>query len=240
MTTHKLNPLIIALDVATGREAFGLVGQINAPDLFVKVGMQLFYSEGPALVHKLREQGIKIFVDLKLHDIPNTVKGAAEALAGMGISMLTVHCAGGRAMLEAVREGVEKGASLDERPLIVGVTQLTSTTEQVMNEEIGIPGSIEKAVLHYACLAQSSGLDGVVCAAKEVPLIKRTCGSSFITVTPGIRPAGSKRHDQARLASPQDALRLGSDFLVVGRAITQAKDPVAAYQAVIKEMNEVV
>ncbi|MDQ0337575.1 orotidine-5'-phosphate decarboxylase [Caldalkalibacillus uzonensis] len=239
MGARKLNPLIVALDVATGDQALDLVKRINAPDMFVKVGMQLFYAEGPELVQKLRERGINVFVDLKLHDIPNTVKGAAQSLAKLGVSMLTVHCAGGRAMLEAVQEGVEAGSSAAERPLIVGVTQLTSTSEQILNEEIGIPGTVEKAVLHYAILAQSSGMDGVVCAAKEVPLIKSTCGTSFITVTPGIRPFGCDNHDQARVATPRDALRIGSDFLVVGRAIIQAEDPVAAYHNIIKEMNEV-
>lgn len=235
MRTETLSPLIVALDFPSAREAMAFVDQLPNEQLFVKVGMQLFYAAGPELILELRERGIHVFVDLKLHDIPNTVKGGAASLAQLGVDILTVHCAGGRAMLEAAREGVEQG-SITQRPLIVGVTHLTSTSQTTLNEQIGISGSLDQAVLHYAELAAQSGLDGVVCAAPEVPNLKERFGSAFVTVTPGIRPKGSPSHDQARVATPAEAIRQGSDYLVVGRALTQADDPSAVYGTLLKEI----
>jgi orotidine-5'-phosphate decarboxylase len=235
MSTQAFSPLIVALDFPTEQEALQMVDQLPVEQLFVKVGMQLFYAAGPSLIEQLRKRGIHVFVDLKLHDIPNTVKGAAQSLTRLGVNLMTVHCAGGRAMLEAAKEGVEQAAG-SEKPLIVGVTQLTSTTQSMLNDELGLSGSVEQAVLQYATLASQAGLDGVVCSAKEVPSIKESFGSSFVTVTPGIRPAGSTSHDQARVATPVEAVRLGSDFLVVGRALTQAFDPRAVYEQLLADI----
>lgn len=237
MQRHTLSPLIVALDVATADEALTIVERLGQDNLFVKVGFKLFCSEGPPLIKKLVSQGIDVFIDLKLHDIPNTVREGVKELAALGVRMITVHCAGGSAMLEAALDGAEEGASA-RRPLIVGVTQLTSTSQKVLNEEIGIPGSVEQAVSHYARLAERAGLDGVVCSVQEVPLIKASCGSSFLTVTPGIRPAGSTHDDQVRVSTPSDALKAGSDFLVVGRPIIKEDDPAQAYGAIWNEMRK--
>jgi orotidine-5'-phosphate decarboxylase len=239
MERGKLNPLIVALDVSDANEAFRLIEQLDQPDLFVKVGFRLFCTEGPQLITKLVSLGVNVFIDLKLHDIPNTVKEGVRALTSLGVRMLTVHCAGGLAMLKAAREGVEQACGQSAPPLLVGVTQLTSTSQQVMNEEIGIPGSIEQTVQRYARLAQQAGLDGVVCSVKEVSMLKQVCGTSFVTVTPGIRPLGLARDDQVRVSTPQEALQNGSDFLVVGRPIIQGENPRAAYEAIYNEIRKV-
>lgn len=238
MDKRALNPLIVALDVADAAAAFKLIEKLNDPHLFVKVGMRLFYKEGPTFVRQLVEQGIDVFLDLKLHDIPNTVLDGAHVLASLGVRMMTVHCAGGLAMLEAARRGVEKACPGEDAPLLVGVTQLTSTSQQVMNEEIGLPGSVQDAVLRYAQLAKRAGLAGVVSSVWEVPTIKEKCGRNFLAVTPGIRPLGADRDDQKRISTPQKARRLGSDFLVVGRPIIQAQDPYEAYQSIKKEITK--
>lgn len=238
MAKRTLNPLIVALDVPDSAAAFKLIEQLNDPHLFVKVGMRLFYKEGPPFVRQLVEEGIDVFLDLKLHDIPNTVSDAAYVLATLGVRMITVHCAGGLAMLEAAREGVEKACPGQQLPLLVGVTQLTSTSQEVMNEEIGLPGSVQDAVLRYAQLAKRAGLAGVVSSVLEVAAIKEKCGYEFIAVTPGIRPLGAKSDDQKRISTPQEARRLGSDFLVVGRPIIQAQDPYQVYQSIKNEITK--
>ncbi|MFM1650594.1 orotidine-5'-phosphate decarboxylase [Brevibacillus sp. B_LB10_24] len=229
--------IILALDFSSGEEIERCLAQLGEEVRYVKVGMELFYAAGPGVVSRLKERGLKVFVDLKVHDIPNTAKGAMKSLARLGADMVNVHVAGGAAMMEAAREGLEAGASGPARPLLIGVTMLTSTSQQVMNQELGIPGELEAAVGHYATLAKRAGLDGVVASPLEVPLIKQAAGADFYTVTPGIRPAGGDRGDQIRVTTPADAFGRGSDFIVVGRAITQAKEPLAAWQAMVQSIK---
>lgn len=233
------NPIIIALDFSTHREIKDFLNHFDTNGLSVKVGMELFYQNGPAIITDLKEQGCQIFLDLKLHDIPNTVKRSMKGLAGLGIDIVNVHAGGGRAMMEAAIEGLDQGTSAGEkRPACIAVTQLTSTTEQMMNQELLIDGKIEDIVVSYASLAQSAGLDGVVCSPLETPLIKKACGSSFMTVTPGIRLKQHLNDDQARVTTPKQARELGSDYIVVGRSIIQANDPVKAYEQILKEWSE--
>ncbi|WP_019120617.1 orotidine-5'-phosphate decarboxylase [Brevibacillus massiliensis] len=229
--------IILALDFSSGEEIERCLAQLGEEVRYVKVGMELFYAAGPGIVSQLKERGLKVFVDLKVHDIPNTAKGAMKSLARLGADMVNVHVAGGTAMMEAAREGLEAGVPGGARPLLIGVTMLTSTSQQVMNQELGIPGELEAAVVHYAALAKRAGLDGVVASPLEVPLIKQAAGAAFYTVTPGIRPAGGDRGDQTRVTTPADAFGRGSDFIVVGRAITQAKEPLAAWQAMVQSIK---
>lgn len=230
--------IILALDFPTRGEADQCLSKLAGHVRYVKVGMELYYAEGPEIIAALKERGLKVFVDLKVHDIPNTAKGAMRSLARLGADMVNVHAAGGRAMMEAAREGLEQGtpASLP-RPLLIGVTMLTSTDRRVMNEEIGVPGEVEETVVRYARLARDAGLDGVVASPLEVPMIKAATSPGFLTVTPGVRPAGSDKGDQSRIATPDEAFRLGSDWIVIGRAVTQAADPLAAWQSVLASVN---
>ncbi|GAB6932532.1 orotidine-5'-phosphate decarboxylase [Calditerricola satsumensis] len=229
--------VIVALDVATAEEADALLARLDGAVRTVKVGMQLFYAAGPAYIASLKARGLAVFLDLKGHDIPNTVKGAMESLTRLGVDMVTVHAAGGRAMLEAARAGVERALTPGQRrPLLLAVTVLTSIDARTLNEEIGVPGGVEEAVLRYALLAREAGCDGVVASAREVPAVKASCGPAFVAVTPGIRPAGAARGDQARAVTPADAIRRGADFLVVGRPVTAAPDPRAAYERVVAEV----
>ncbi|MCK9910742.1 orotidine-5'-phosphate decarboxylase, partial [Microbacteriaceae bacterium K1510] len=205
---------------------------------YVKIGMELFYAAGLEVVYQLKERNLNVFLDLKVHDIPNTAKGAMKSLAQLGIDMVNVHAAGGVAMMEAAREGLEQGTKANAtRPLLIGVTMLTSTSQETMNTQLAIPGNVEETVVHYAKMAQQAGLDGVVASPLEVPLIKQTVGNSFVTVTPGIRPAGTDKGDQTRITTPNDAFRLGSDYIVIGRAITAAVDPLAAWLSVIQSVT---
>lgn len=232
--------LIVALDYPNVEEAKVLIQQLQGIPCTIKVGMQLFYSAGPDFIRELKSKGYSVFLDLKMHDIPNTVKGGANSITRLGVDMFNVHAAGGRQMMEAAIEGMESALAADsslQRPLLIAVTQLTSTSQQVMNEEIGIQGTVEKAVVHYAQLAQQSGLGGVVCSPLEVEMIKQACGASFATVTPGVRPAGSEVADQTRILTPGQAIAGGSDYLVVGRPITGATDPREATQHIIEEMS---
>mgnify|MGYP002508004469 CR=1 FL=1 len=223
---------IIALDFPTAERALQFLQPFNG-DAFVKVGMQLYYQAGPAIVHQLKEQGYDIFLDLKLHDIPNTVMSAMEVLAGHGADLVNVHAAGGKRMMEAALEGLDKGTKAGaKRPNIIGVTQLTSTDEEQMKREQLIPTTLEKSVLHYAELTQTAGLDGVVCSVHEAKAIAEICGKEFLKVTPGIRLASNDADDQKRIATPEIARLEGSTHIVVGRAITQAADPVAAYKTI--------
>jgi orotidine-5'-phosphate decarboxylase len=223
-------PLIVALDFPSSKEALSLVEKLSICHPFVKVGMELFYKEGPAIIEQLKNKNCHIFLDLKLHDIPNTVKQAMKQLAKLEIDIVNVHAAGGQTMMEAALEGLEAGTSVGrKRPSCIAVTQLTSTTERMLKEELLVPSSIDSTIKHYATIAQKSGLDGVVCSALEVPMIKEVCGKLFLTVTPGIRNIEDKKHDQHRIVSPKQANQLGSDAIVVGRSITQAKDPHLAY-----------
>lgn len=228
--------VMVALDYPNAAAAEQLLEQINGIPCYIKVGMQLYYAAGPDFVEKLKSRGFHIFLDLKMHDIPNTVKGGASSIAALGVDMFNVHAAGGKAMMEAAMEGVSLAGSSDNRPTVIAVTQLTSTSQLVMNEEIGIPGTVEDTVIHYARLAKQAGLDGVVASPSEVVAIKAACGSSFQTVTPGIRPAGAALNDQTRIMTPGEALRQGTDFMVIGRPITAAPDPRQALESIIEEL----
>lgn len=227
----KTSP-IIALDFHSAQEAFSFLNAFEG-GINVKVGMQLYYKEGPAIIAKLKEQGYDVFLDLKLHDIPNTVKSAMEVLAGLGADLVNVHAAGNRSMMEAALEGLDKGTRAGQkRPSIIGVTQLTSTDERQVREEQLIGVSLEESVYQYAKLTQAAGLDGVVCSVHESAKISEICGKEFFKVTPGIRLADGDAQDQKRIATPAEARLAGSTHIVVGRAITAAADPRAAYEIV--------
>ena len=230
----KTSP-IIALDFHSAKQAFNFLKAFDG-GINVKVGMQLYYKEGPAIVAQLKENGYDVFLDLKLHDIPNTVKSAMEALAELGADLVNVHGAGGRAMMEAALEGLDKGTPAGlRRPGIIGVTQLTSTDERQVREEQLIGVSLEESVLQYARLSQSAGLDGVVCSVHEATSIEKICGKEFFKVTPGIRLAEGGAHDQKRVATPSEARLAGSTHIVVGRAVTAAADPRAAYELITSQ-----
>ncbi|WP_213587291.1 orotidine-5'-phosphate decarboxylase [Paenibacillus sp. J2TS4] len=225
---------MVALDYPDEREAAQLLQSLQGIPCYMKVGMQLFYSAGPQFVAGLKEQGYKVFLDLKLHDIPNTVKGAAASIARLGVDMFNVHAAGGVRMMEAALEGVDRASGAS--PVVIGVTQLTSTDERMLQEEIGIHGTIEETVVRYARLAGQAGLHGVVASPREVGRIKEALGSSFITVTPGIRPQGSEIGDQARVMTPAEAFREGTDYVVIGRPITAQADPRQALETIMEEL----
>lgn len=243
--THSISQaiakrLIVALDYPNVEEARVLIQHLQDIPCTIKVGMQLFYSAGPDFVRELKTKGYSVFLDLKMHDIPNTVKGGANSITRLGVDIFNVHAAGGVQMMKAAVEGMESALATDSnlaRPLLIAVTQLTSTSQQVMNQEIGIQGTVEEAVVHYARLAQQSGLGGVVCSPLEVSMIQQACGTSFATVTPGVRPAGSDLGDQKRILTPGEAIAGGSHYLVVGRPITGANDPREATQQIIEEMS---
>ena len=200
---------------------------------FVKIGMELFYSEGPDIVRAIRARGHKIFLDLKLHDIPNTVRKACKALSGLDVDMCNVHAAGTIDMMRAGLEGLTRPDGT--RPLLIAVTQLTSTSEEKMRGELMIDAPINDVIVRYASNARAAGLDGVVCSPLESGMVKAACGQGFITVTPGIRFASDSKDDQSRITTPARAREIGSDYIVVGRSITAAADPVAAYERCVKE-----
>jgi orotidine-5'-phosphate decarboxylase len=232
------HPFIVALDFPSVEEVKMFLKQFPNTSLFVKVGMELYYQEGPAIIYYLKEQNHRIFLDLKLHDIPNTTKRAMQGLARLGVDLVNVHAAGGTTMMEAALEGLESGTpSGERRPYCIAVTQLTSTSEQMLRKQLLIEHSMEETVLHYASLSHQSGLDGVVCSAKEVPLIRKHLGSPFLTVTPGIRFAADEKNDQVRVVTPYEARQLGVSAIVVGRSITRAANPYAAYQQLQREWN---
>jgi orotidine-5'-phosphate decarboxylase len=223
--------LIVALDFANGQEVAEFLKPFGNQQLFVKVGMELFYQEGPAIIHWLKEANHQIFLDLKLHDIPNTVKSAMKGLARLECDLVNVHAAGGKQMMEAALEGLDAGTSAGRRrPACIAVTQLTSTSEEQMNKEQLIPVSLKESVLHYASLAMTAGLDGVVCSALEAVSIRKRLGNSFYTVTPGIRMETDQVQDQKRVATPEFARNAGVSAIVVGRSITRAADPLKSYQ----------
>ena len=225
---------IIALDFPGEKEVLQFLAPFNEK-LFVKIGMELYMQEGPDIVRKVKEQGHDIFLDLKLHDIPNTVKSAMKGLARLGVDLVNVHAAGGKAMMEGALEGLDAGTEAGkQRAALIAVTQLTSTTEQQMQQEQKITLSLNESVLHYAQLTKHAGLNGVVCSVHEARVIAETCGEDFLRVTPGIRMPGGDAHDQKRIATPDGAKKDGSSLIVVGRAITGAKDPVQAYKEVCK------
>ncbi|WP_146762333.1 orotidine-5'-phosphate decarboxylase [Paenibacillus contaminans] len=229
--------IMVALDYSSANEAEALLASLRGIPCYVKVGMQLFYAEGPKFVARLKEEGYSVFLDLKMHDIPNTVKGGAESITRLGVDMFNVHAAGGKQMMEAALEGVDKGlASSSKRPIVIGVTQLTSTSQHMLNAEIGIAGSVEDAVLRYAKLSRDAGLDGVVASPLEVVRLKREVGPGFVTVTPGIRPASAAIGDQSRVMTPKEALKQGTDYIVIGRPITAAASPREALESILEEL----
>ncbi|PJY98728.1 orotidine-5'-phosphate decarboxylase [Bacillus vallismortis] len=224
---------IIALDFASAEETLAFLAPFQQNPLYVKVGMELFYQEGPSIVKQLKERECQLFLDLKLHDIPTTVHKAMKRLAALGIDLVNVHAAGGKKMMQAALEGLEEGTpSGKKRPSLIAVTQLTSTSEQIMKDELLIEKPLIDTVVHYSKLTEESGLDGVVCSVHEAKAIYQAVPSSFLTVTPGIRLSEDAANDQIRVATPAIAREKGSSAIVVGRSITKAKDPVKAYEAV--------
>lgn len=230
---------IIALDFPTFQAVKDFLVQFPADEkLYVKIGMELFYTAGPQVVEYVKNQGHSVFLDLKLHDIPNTVRSAMKVLAGLGVDMTNVHAAGGMEMMVAAKAGLSKGTPTGQvAPKLIAVTQLTSTSETIMHSDQNIQTSLEASVIHYAQKTAEAGLDGVVCSAHEVAKIKVATGQNFICLTPGIRPAGTAVGDQKRVMTPAQARQIGSDYIVVGRPITQAKNPVAAYRTIKTEWN---
>lgn len=225
--------VIIACDFNSKEETLAFLDKFSGKKPYVKIGMELFYAEGPAIVQELKARGHQIFLDLKLHDIPNTVKKAMAVLSRLDVDMVNLHAAGTRAMMEGALEGVTRPDG--SRPLVIAVTQLTSTSQERMAEELLISAPLDETVMHYAANAAQAGLDGVVCAPLEAGKVHQRCGGSFLTVTPGIRFADGEKGDQVRVTTPSQAKELGSDYIVVGRPITQAADPVAAYQRCVEE-----
>ena len=226
--------VIIALDFEDREKALTFLDQFPREDKpFVKIGMELFYAEGPDIVRQIKARGHRIFLDLKLHDIPNTVKKAMRVLSMLDVDMVNLHAAGTAEMMRAALEGLTQPDG--SRPMLLAVTQLTSTSEQRMRDELLIPHDIAHVVASYARLAQGAGLNGVVCSPLEAALVKKACGPAFVTVTPGIRFADAQADDQRRIKTPQRARQGGSDYIVVGRPITQAPDPVAAYRRCVAE-----
>lgn len=225
--------VIVACDFSKRAEVFDFLDCFTGRKPFVKIGMELFYAEGPSIVREIKERGHKIFLDLKLHDIPNTVKKAMAVLSSLDVDMCNLHAAGTKAMMEEALVGLTRKDGT--RPLLIAVTQLTSTSEERMKEELLIDKPIDKVVAHYAKNAAEAGLDGVVCSPLEAAGVKLICGSGFVTVTPGIRFADGEIGDQVRVMTPEKAKKTGSDYIVVGRPITEAKDPVAAYERCVLE-----
>ena len=228
--------VIIALDFKDGKTALNFLDKFVDKKLFVKVGMELFYAEGPSIVKEIKERGHKIFLDLKLHDIPNTVKGGMRSLSHLGVDIVNVHAAGTISMMKAALEGSIRDDGT--RPLVIAVTQLTSTSEERMKEELLIESKINDTIVHYAKNAKKAGLDGVVCSPLEAGMVKNAVGMDFITVTPGVRFDDEEKGDQVRVTTPKKAKDIGTDFIVVGRPITQAENPVEVYNRCVKEFCE--
>lgn len=225
--------VIIACDFASAAETYAFLDRFTEEKPFVKIGMELYYAEGPAIVREIRQRGHSVFLDLKLHDIPNTVEKAMRVLSRLDVQMVNLHAAGTKAMMEGALKGLTREDGT--RPILLAVTQLTSTSEERMHDELLISGSIADCVCHYARMAKEAGLDGVVCSPLEAGMVKERCGKEFLTVTPGIRFADGNKGDQVRITTPARAKEIGSDFIVVGRPITAAEDPVAAYRQCVKE-----
>ena len=224
-----MKEVIIACDFQNRDQTMAFLSRFQGGKPFLKIGMELFYGEGPDIVREIKGLGFPVFLDLKLHDIPNTVKKAMANLARLGIDMVNVHAAGTIAMMEAAREGLLAGALKGHKIELIAVTQLTSTSEVVMQRELLIQENLEDTVARYAQNAKAAGLDGVVCSPLEVRLVKAVCGEGFLAVTPGIRYPEGSADDQVRITTPQKARELGSDYIVVGRPITAANDPKAAW-----------
>ena len=225
--------VIIACDFASAADTFKFLDKFEGKKPFVKIGMELFYAEGPAIVREIKARGHKIFLDLKLHDIPNTVKKAMSVLRNLDVDMTNLHAAGTVAMMEAALEGLTREDG--SRPMLIAVTQLTSTSEERMKSDLLINEPLDKVVMHYAGCAKIAGLDGIVCSPLEAGKVHDACGKDFVTVTPGVRFADGDKGDQVRVMTPAEAKKIGSDYIVVGRPITAAEDPVAAYARCCRE-----
>ena len=225
--------VIVACDFNSREEVFAFLDKFKDEKPFVKIGMELFYAEGPEIVREIKKRGHKIFLDLKLHDIPNTVMKSMKVLSNLDVDMTNLHAAGTAAMMEAAIKGLTREDGT--RPILIAVTQLTSTSEERMRDELLIDQPIDRVVLHYAMNARKAGLDGVVCSPLEAKKVHEICGNGFVTVTPGVRFADGDIGDQVRVMTPAQAKEIGSDYIVVGRPITQADDPVAAYRRCVSE-----
>ncbi len=225
--------VIVACDFASAEQVFAFLDKFTGKKPFVKIGMELFYAEGPQIVREIKRRGHKIFLDLKLHDIPNTVKKSMAVLSRLDVDMTNLHAAGTVSMMEAALEGLTRPDGT--RPLLIAVTQLTSTDQQRMENDLLIREPIDKVVMHYAHNAKTAGLDGVVCSPLEAGAVHGVCGNGFLTVTPGVRFADGDVGDQKRVMTPAQAKEIGSDYIVVGRPITAAQDPVAAYERCVAE-----
>ena len=230
-----MKDVIIACDFASAAQTYEFLSRFTDEKPFVKIGMELFYAEGPEIVRRLKARGHRIFLDLKLHDIPNTVRKAMAVLSRLDVDMVNLHAAGTREMMTAALEGLTRQDGT--RPILLAVTQLTSTNRERMNNDILVPGEVADCVQHYARCAKQSGLDGVVCSPLEAGMVKQACGSDFLCVTPGIRFADGDKGDQQRVTTPAMAREIGSDYIVVGRPITAASDPVAAYRRCCDEFG---
>lgn len=225
--------VIIACDFDSAEKTFSFLDKFTGRKPFVKIGMELYYAEGPSIVREIKRRGHKIFLDLKLHDIPNTVKKSMAVLSRLDVDMCNLHAAGTIRMMEAAIEGLTREDGT--RPLLIAVTQLTSTDEESMRKDLLIEKPMADVVMHYAANAKAAGLDGVVCSPLEAGKVHEKCGASFLTVTPGVRFADGDKGDQKRVMTPEEARKIGSDYIVVGRPITAAEDPVAAYERCIRE-----
>ncbi len=225
--------VIVACDFASKADVLAFLDKFEGRKPFVKIGMELYYAEGPAIVREIRARGHKIFLDLKLHDIPNTVKKAMRVLSNLDVDMANLHAAGATTMMQAAIEGLTREDGT--RPILIAVTQLTSTDQETLERDLLINKPIDEVVMHYALTAKNAGLDGVVCSPLEAEKVHNTCGKNFVTVTPGVRFADGEIGDQKRVMTPAAAKAIGSDYIVVGRPITAAADPVAAYERCIKE-----
>ena len=225
--------VIIACDFSSAKDVFNFLDKFEGKKPFVKIGMELFYAEGPEIVKEIKKRGHKIFLDLKLHDIPNTVKKSMSVLSRLDVDMTNLHASGTKNMMTAAIEGLTREDG--SRPILIAVTQLTSTDQESMTNDLLINEPIDKVVMHYAKNAKDSGLDGVVCSPLEAQKVHDLCGKDFVTVTPGVRFADGEVGDQKRVMTPAQAKEIGSDYIVVGRPITAAEDPVAAYERCIAE-----
>ena len=225
--------VIIALDFDSKEKTLAFLDKFTEEKPFVKIGMELYYAEGPAIVREIKARGHKIFLDLKLHDIPNTVKKSMAVLSGLDVDMTNLHAAGTKAMMEAALEGLTRPDGT--RPLLIAVTQLTSTSQERMESDLLIEKPLDEVVMHYAKCAAEAGLAGVVCSPLEAGKVHERCGADFVTVTPGVRFADGEVGDQVRVTTPAKAKEIGSDYIVVGRPVTQAEDPVAAYRRCVAE-----
>lgn len=230
-----MKDVIIACDFPDRETTLAFLDRFTEEKPFVKIGMELFYAQGPEIVREIKRRGHRIFLDLKLHDIPNTVRRSMAVLSSLDVDMVNLHAAGGKEMMRAALEGLTRKDGT--RPLLIAVTQLTSTSQSVMEEELLIEKPLDQVVLHYAKNAADAGLDGVVCSPLEAGKVHEVCGGSFVTVTPGVRFAGGDVGDQVRVTTPAKAGQIGSDYLVMGRPITGAEDPVAAYRRAVKEFR---